>query len=103
MAAEIEEWQDELELVRRETAKRDRASTNYAVTGSRILELAKNVARLFERQEPAEQGRLLRTLLSNCTFDRGTVCATYTSPFDLFVKGNETGIGWEAGTIFERG
>jgi site-specific DNA recombinase len=85
------EWQDELELVRGETAKRDRASATYAVTGSRILELARNAARLFERQVPAEQARLLRTLLSNCTFDRGTLCPTYTSPFELFVKGNETG------------
>ena len=24
-------------------------------------------------------------------FDRGTLCPTYTSPFDLFVKRNETG------------
>ncbi len=85
------EWQDELEPVRNETSQRDRASENYAVTGSRTLELAKNAARLFERQEPAEQARLLKTLLSNCTFDRGTLCPTYTSPFDLFVKGNETG------------
>ena len=85
------EWQDELELVRAETARRDLASQNYAVTGSRILELARDAARLFDRQEPAEQARLVRTLVSNCTFDRGTLCPTYTSPFDLFVKGNETG------------
>ena len=82
---------DELELVRVETARRDLASENYAVTGSRILELARDAARLFDRQEPAEQARLVKTLISNCTFDRGTLCPTYTSPFDLFVKGNETG------------
>ncbi len=85
------EWQDELEQVRAETARRDHASQNYAVTGSRILELAQDAARLFEREEPAEQARLLRTLLSNCTFDRGSLSPTYTSPFDLFVEGNETG------------
>jgi hypothetical protein len=37
------------------------------------------------------QARLLKTLLSNCTFDRGTLCPTYTKPFDLLVVGNETG------------
>jgi hypothetical protein len=35
--------------------------------------------------------RVLETVLSNCTFDRGSVCPTYTSPFDLFAKGNKTG------------
>ena len=38
----------------------------------------------------AEQRRLLETLLSNCTFDRGTLCPTYSKPFDLFARGNET-------------
>src|SRR5204863_5484107 len=33
---------------------------------------------------------LLETVLSNCTFDRGSLKPTYTSPFDLLVKGNET-------------
>jgi len=85
------EWQDELELVRAETARRDLASQNYAVTGSRILEHARDAARMFDRQERAEQARLVKTLVLNGTFDRGTLCPTYASPFDLFVKGNETG------------
>jgi hypothetical protein len=45
---------------------------------------------LYKSQNPAEQRRLLETVLSNCTFDRGTLCPTYTSPLDLLVKGNET-------------
>jgi len=43
-----------------------------------------------------EQPRLLETVLSNCTFDRGSLKPTYTSPFDLLVKGNETG-NWRRG------
>ena len=35
--------------------------------------------------------RLVKTLLSNCTFDRGSLIPTYIRPFDLFVKGTETG------------
>jgi hypothetical protein len=31
---------------------------------------------------------LLKTLLSNCTFDRGTLCPTYRKPFDLFAEGS---------------
>src|SRR5207247_3662734 len=58
---------------------------------ARILELAKNAENLCETQVPAEQRRLLETVLSNCTFDRGTLCPTYSKPFDLLVRGNETG------------
>jgi hypothetical protein len=31
------------------------------------------------------------SVLSNCTFDRGSICPTYSSPFDLLARGNETG------------
>ena len=90
------EWEEELELTRRETAKHEQASHDYAVTGSKILELAKNAHRLFVQQNPTEQARLLKTLLSNCTFDRGSLCPTYTKPFDLLVEGNESG-AWLGG------
>src|SRR5712691_11692650 len=30
-------------------------------------------------------------LLSNCTFDRGSLSPTYTKPFDMLVRGNESG------------
>jgi site-specific DNA recombinase len=86
-----QEWEGELEAIRRETGRYEGASRDYAVTGSRILELAKNAHYLFIRQNSHEQARLLRTLLSNCTFDRGTLSATYTKPFDLLVDGNENG------------
>ena len=46
---------------------------------------------LYEAQDPTEQRRLLETVLSNCTFDRGNLCPTYNKPFDLFVRANETG------------
>jgi len=46
---------------------------------------------LYKSQNPTEQRRLLETVLSNCTFDRGTLCPTHSSPFDLPVKGNESG------------
>ncbi len=65
------------------------------VTGEKTLELAKQAGFLYKKQNP-EQRRLLETLLSNCTFDRGSLCPTYSKPFDLFVKGNETG-NWRRG------
>ena len=65
------------------------------LTAEKTLELAKKAEILFKSQNPTEQRRLLETVLSNCTFDRGTLCPTYTKPFDLLVKGNETG-NWRA-------
>jgi site-specific DNA recombinase len=91
------EWETELSAIRRETARHERASHDYAATGSKILELAKDVHNLFIRQDPREQARLLKMLVSNCRFDRGSLVVTYVKPFDLLVEGNETGIGWEAG------
>ena len=77
-------------------AKQDHASSNYAATGSRILELSKRAYDLYVGQDPAEQRRLLNTLLSNCSFNRGTLMPTYNKPFDLLVQGNETG-NWLGG------
>jgi hypothetical protein len=45
----------------------------------------------FDDISRTHQRRLLETVLSNCTFDRGSLSPTYNSPFDLLVQGNETG------------
>jgi len=84
------DWEAELASIRRETARHERASHDYGATGSKILELAKNAHNLFIRQDPHEQARLLKTLVSNSTFDRGSLSVAYVKPFDLLVEGNET-------------
>ena len=85
------EWESELEATVEELAKHDRASSNYTATGAQILELSQRAYSLYVSQERTEQRRLLNTLLSNCTFERGSLTATYNKPFDLLVAGNETG------------
>jgi len=89
------EWEAELQAVDAERARTDTPRTAIAVTGLRILELAKRAVFIYETQDPAEQRRLLETVLSNCTFDRGSLCPAYNKPFDLFVRANETG-EWRA-------
>lgn len=42
-------------------------------------------------QDSREQARLLKILLSNSAFDRGSLSVSYSKPFDLLVEGNETG------------
>jgi hypothetical protein len=85
------EWEAELASTRSELERLERASHEYTVVGSQILELAKNAKTLFLRQSGPEQARLLKTLLSNCNLRDGSLTPTYRKPFDLLVEGNETG------------
>ena len=92
------EWESELEATLQELGRHDHASSNCAATGAKILELSQHAYSLYVSQERAEQRRLLNTLLSNCTLDRGSLTPTYTKPFDLLAVGNETGKwrrGWD--------
>jgi len=99
-----QEWEAELLTVDSERARLQVPRPPAIVTAGKILELAKKAEFLYKTQNPAEQRRLLETVLSNCTFDRGTLCPTYSSPFDLRVRGNETGNwrrGWESFSRFQ--
>jgi hypothetical protein len=85
------EWEEELAAVDAQRPRLEAPRPLVSVTGEQILELAKKAEILYKSQNAAEQRRLLETVLSNCTFDRGSLCPTYSKPFDLFVRGNETG------------
>jgi site-specific DNA recombinase len=84
-------WESELTTVEAELRRESQPVHVDQLKGEQTLELAKQAGFLYKSQSPAEQRRLLDTLLSNCTFDRGTLCPTYSKPFDLLVQGNETG------------
>ncbi len=85
------EWEAELASVRRETAKHEKVSHDYEVTGSKILELANNAHNLFAVNDPRDQARSLKVMASTCTFDRGSLLVAYVKPFDALLSGNETG------------
>lgn len=91
------EWESELATLRQETGRHEHASHDYAVTGSRILELAKNAYHRFIQQNSTEQARLLRTVVSNCTFDRGTLQRLTLSRSTCSSKAMKRAIGWEVG------
>ena len=85
-------WESELDATRDSLATQDQAAeSDHAATAASILELSQQAYALYVRQDRAEQRRLLNTLLSNCTFDRGSLTPTYNKPFDLLAAGNETG------------
>ena len=83
--------QDELRRVRTEMERHDVASQAYEAAGLQILELAQTACSSYVAKNPYEQARLIKTLVSNSAFDRGSPYPTYVNPFDVFAKGSETG------------
>ncbi len=67
------------------------ASQAYETAGLQILELAQTAYSSYVAKNPHEQARLIKTLVSNSTFDRGSLSPTYVKPFDEFAKGSEFG------------
>ena len=59
-----------------DSARLDRPSAPLALTGQKISGLARQAGTLYRGQDPTEQRRLLDTVLSNCTFDRGGLSPT---------------------------
>ena len=53
------------------------------LTASRTLELANKAYSLYVRQNPAEQAKLLKLVLSNCKIDAVSIMPAYRKPFDL--------------------
>ena len=49
----------------------------------RVLELAKNAQRLFDKQEPREKRRFLNFVVSNSSWRDGELSVSLRQPFDL--------------------
>jgi site-specific DNA recombinase len=64
-------------------ATHQQAEEVYMGEGSRLLDLAHNAHRLFQRQSPKEQQRMLKLLLSNSTWKSSGLTTTWRQPFDL--------------------
>ena len=60
--------------------------------GIQLLELARNAQRLFAKQEPRENRRLLGVLASNCRWNDGVPTATFRQPFDMLAEAVATPI-----------
>ena len=92
-----EEWEDARRALEADVARLDRPSAPLALTVQKILELAKQAGFLYRTQDPSEQRRLLDTVLSNCTFDRGSLCPPTVSRSTCSSAGTNLGIGGEGG------
>jgi hypothetical protein len=77
------EWRVEQDRCLREIERHQVAEQSYLEEGVRLLELARNARRLFEKQEPREKRRLLNFVVSNCTWRGGRLSAILRQPFDF--------------------
>ena len=89
------EWRAEQDRCLREIERHRAADQSYLEEGVRLLELARNAQRLFEKQEPREKRRLLNFVVSNCTWKAGELVADLRQPFDLLAE--TTAIAAQAG------
>jgi hypothetical protein len=69
----------------------------YLDEGVRVLELAQSAQRLFAKQEPSEQRRMLNFVLSNSTWKNGELSVVFRQPFDLIAQTTTHGPGGGSG------
>jgi site-specific DNA recombinase len=80
------EWRAEQDRCLREIERHQSADQSYMVEGVRLLELARNAQRLFQKQEPREKRRLLNFLVSNCSRKGGELTSTLRQPSDFLAQ-----------------
>jgi site-specific DNA recombinase len=80
------QWRDEQERCEREIERQRAADDSYMDQGIQILNLAQNAHRVFAAQPAEEKRKLLNFLLSNCTWQRGTLIVELKEPFDMLAE-----------------
>jgi site-specific DNA recombinase len=80
------QWRAEQDRCLREIERHQAADRSYLEEGVRLLELARNAQRLFDKQEPREKRRLLNFVVWNCTWRGGQLVANLRQPFDLLAE-----------------
>jgi site-specific DNA recombinase len=81
-----EQWRLEQDNLMVEIIRHREADSSYVDEGVRLIELAKSAGRLFRKQPPSEQRRLLNFVLSNSTWRNGELHPTFRQPFDLIAQ-----------------
>ena len=77
------EWRDEQSRILREVEGYQAANESYMDAGIRILELSRNMHRLFAKQSADEKRRLLDFVVSNCSWKGGKLTPEFRQPFDM--------------------
>ena len=80
------EWQSEQQQLALTIRGLERPTTDLMLNARRTLELANKACFLYFKQEPAEQAKLLKMVLSNCGIDAASLYPTYKKPFDMIFQ-----------------
>ena len=78
-----EQWRLEQDKLMQEIIRHQAADRSYLDEGAHLIELAHGAHRLFARQDPQEQRRLLNFVLSNSSWTNGKLMPVFRQPFDL--------------------
>jgi site-specific DNA recombinase len=97
------EWRDEQSRILREIEGHQVANESYMEAGIRILELSRNMHRLFARQPADEKRRLLDFVVSNCSWKGGTLTPEFRQPFDMLAVANGQNQGARSAKAGENG
>ena len=81
-----EEWRTEQNRCLQDIERHQGADQSYLEDGVRLIELAQNAQRLFEKQDSREKRRLLNYLVSNSSWRDGKLTVTLRQPFDLIAE-----------------
>ncbi len=84
------EWRQDQRRTMEEVRNHETANRNYLDAGIRVLELSTRATELFEEQPALEKRRLLKFMISNCTWRDGELTVNYRQPFDLIADANRT-------------
>jgi site-specific DNA recombinase len=79
------------------------ADGQYMDAGIRLLELTRNMHRLFEKRQAAEKRRLLDFVVSNSVWKEGKIVPAWRQPFDMIALANESAQTETVGELTESG
>jgi hypothetical protein len=82
-------WRDEQSRILSEIEVHQTANESYMDAGIRILELSRNMHRLFAKQSAEEKRRLLDFVVSNCSWKSSTLTPEFRQPFDMLALAND--------------
>lgn len=81
-----EQWQVEQDALTQEIARHQAADRSYLDEGARLIEVAQGAKRLFVKQKPEAQRKLLDFVLSNSTWKDGALTPVFRQPFDFIAE-----------------
>jgi site-specific DNA recombinase len=84
------EYRDQQARILAEIERYGAADGHYVEAGIRLLELTRNMHRLFEKQQAAEKRRLLDFVVSNSVWQQGKIVPAWRQPFDMIAVANES-------------